>query len=158
MFGHTLKIPATYRNFLGATKTMLRRASSFPLPSRLGAWPVLKTVNKFAPLACRGYSSASPSITDLSSTSVTVENTTSPKVLTPQEKLVFGHTFTGKPCFCSALRDSDHMLTIEWTAARGWSPARIIPYQNLSLDPATCVLHYAFTCFEGMKAYKVCRV
>ena len=47
------------------------------------------------------------------------------------------------------------MLTIEWTAAKGWLPARIIPYQNLSLDPATCVLHYAFTCFEGMKAYKV---
>ena len=26
--------------------------------------------------------------------------------------------------------------------------------QNLSLDPATCVFHYAFECFEGMKAYK----
>jgi branched-chain amino acid aminotransferase len=47
------------------------------------------------------------------------------------------------------------MLTIEWTAAKGWSPGRIIPYQNLSLDPATCVFHYAFECFEGMKAYKV---
>jgi branched-chain amino acid aminotransferase len=47
------------------------------------------------------------------------------------------------------------MLTVEWTSARGWSPARIIPYQNLSLDPATCVFHYAFECFEGMKAYKV---
>jgi branched-subunit amino acid aminotransferase/4-amino-4-deoxychorismate lyase len=47
------------------------------------------------------------------------------------------------------------MLTIEWTSAKGWSPARIIPYQNLSLDPATCVFHYAFECFEGMKAYKV---
>jgi len=53
------------------------------------------------------------------------------------------------------LMETDHMLTIEWTAAKGWLPARIIPYQNLSLDPATCVLHYAFTCFEGMKAYKV---
>ncbi|CRK44426.1 hypothetical protein BN1723_016334, partial [Verticillium longisporum] len=31
---------------------------------------------------------------------------------------------------------------------------QIIPYQNLSLDPATCVFHYAFECFEGMKAYK----
>jgi branched-chain amino acid aminotransferase len=47
------------------------------------------------------------------------------------------------------------MLTIEWTSAKGWSKARIIPYQNLSLDPATCVFHYAFECFEGMKAYKV---
>lgn len=55
----------------------------------------------------------------------------------------------------SGLTGTDHMLTIEWTAAKGWSPARIIPYQNLSLDPATCVFHYAFECFEGMKAYKV---
>jgi branched-chain amino acid aminotransferase len=46
------------------------------------------------------------------------------------------------------------MLSIEWTASEGWFAPRITPYQNLSLDPATCVLHYAFTCFEGMKAYK----
>lgn len=46
------------------------------------------------------------------------------------------------------------MLSIEWTASEGWLPARITPYQNLSLDPATCVFHYAFECFEGMKAYK----
>lgn len=48
----------------------------------------------------------------------------------------------------------DHMLSLEWTATEGWLPARITPYQNLSLDPATCVFHYAFECFEGMKAYK----
>jgi branched-chain amino acid aminotransferase len=46
------------------------------------------------------------------------------------------------------------MLSIEWTATAGWHAPRITPYQNLSLDPATCVLHYAFTAFEGMKAYK----
>jgi len=46
------------------------------------------------------------------------------------------------------------MLSIEWTASEGWLTPRITPYANLSLDPATCVLHYAFTCFEGMKAYK----
>ena len=49
---------------------------------------------------------------------------------------------------------TDHMLSIEWTAAEGWLAPRITPYQNLSLDPATCVFHYAFECFEGMKAYK----
>lgn len=48
----------------------------------------------------------------------------------------------------------DHMLSIEWTASEGWLRPRITPYQNLSLDPATCVFHYAFECFEGMKAYK----
>ena len=46
------------------------------------------------------------------------------------------------------------MLSLEWTASEGWQPPRITPYQNLSLDPATCVFHYAFECFEGMKAYK----
>ena len=46
------------------------------------------------------------------------------------------------------------MLSVEWTASQGWLPPRITPYQNLSLDPATCVFHYAFECFEGMKAYK----
>jgi len=49
---------------------------------------------------------------------------------------------------------TDHMLAIEWTASAGWLAPRITPYQNLSLDPATCVFHYAFECFEGMKAYK----
>jgi branched-chain amino acid aminotransferase len=46
------------------------------------------------------------------------------------------------------------MLSIEWTASEGWLAPRITPYQNLSLDPATCVFHYAFECFEGLKAYK----
>ena len=46
------------------------------------------------------------------------------------------------------------MLTAEWTAKTGWNAPKISPYQNLSLDPATCVFHYAFECFEGLKAYK----
>ncbi len=46
------------------------------------------------------------------------------------------------------------MLSVEWTASEGWLPPRITPYQNLSLDPASCVFHYSFECFEGMKAYK----
>jgi branched-chain amino acid aminotransferase len=46
------------------------------------------------------------------------------------------------------------MLTIEWNKNEGWLEPHITPYQNLSLDPATCVFHYAFECFEGMKAYK----
>jgi branched-chain amino acid aminotransferase len=46
------------------------------------------------------------------------------------------------------------MLSLEWTASEGWLPGRITPYQNLSLDPASSVFHYAFEAFEGMKAYK----
>ncbi|KAI4247391.1 MAG: hypothetical protein L6R42_009626 [Xanthoria sp. 1 TBL-2021] len=73
---------------------------------------------------------------------LSITKTTTPKKLVPPEELVFGRSFT------------DHMLLIEWTASEGWRPPQIIPYQNLSLDPATCVFHYAFECFEGMKAYK----
>ena len=46
------------------------------------------------------------------------------------------------------------MISIEWNKTDGWLAPHITPYQNLSLDPATCVFHYAFECFEGMKAYK----
>lgn len=48
----------------------------------------------------------------------------------------------------------DHMFTVEWTAKDGWLTPQIVPYQKLQLDPSACVLHYAFECFEGMKAYK----
>ncbi|KAL2013754.1 hypothetical protein VTN00DRAFT_1279 [Thermoascus crustaceus] len=78
----------------------------------------------------------------LDASKLTITKTTTPKEPLPPQELVFGKTFT------------DHMLAIEWTASDGWLAPRITPYQNLSLDPATCVFHYAFECFEGMKAYK----
>lgn len=48
---------------------------------------------------------------------------------------------------------TDHMLEVEWTRDQGWKSPRIVPYHNLSLDPACTVFHYAVSCFEGMKAY-----
>ncbi|KAJ2397343.1 branched-chain-amino-acid transaminase bat2 [Coemansia sp. RSA 2603] len=68
--------------------------------------------------------------------------TTNPKPLIPKEELVFGHTF------------SDHMLTVDWSAAEGWGKPQIKPYGPLSLDPSCSVFHYAFECFEGLKAYR----
>ncbi|CCE61693.1 hypothetical protein TPHA_0B00210 [Tetrapisispora phaffii CBS 4417] len=68
-----------------------------------------------------------------------VSEKSSPK---PNDQLVFGSTFT------------DHMLTIEWDAKKGWANPVIKPYGNLSLDPASCVFHYGFELFEGMKAYR----
>ena len=35
------------------------------------------------------------------------------------------------------------MLTIEWNAASGWKKPKIQPFGNLSLHPASSVLHYA---------------
>ncbi|EED23733.1 branched-chain amino acid aminotransferase, cytosolic [Talaromyces stipitatus ATCC 10500] len=94
----------------------------------------------------RSYSikpiSASTELPALDPSKLEITKTTTPKDLTPNSQLQFGKTFT------------DHMLTMEWTATDGWLTPRIVPYQNLSLDPATCVFHYAFECFEGMKAYK----
>jgi len=90
-----LENPPGLPQFPRAT-TMLRRASAIPLSSRLACWPVLKNADRLSPLVWRGYSTASPSIADLSAASVTVEKTSSPKALTPQSELVFGHTFTGR--------------------------------------------------------------
>lgn len=97
----------------------------------------------------------------LDASKLTVTKTSTPKELTPNKDLVFGKTFTGMnayPTLLCAIADRDflldHMLSIEWTATDGWQTPQIVPYQNLSLDPSTCVFHYAFECFEGMKAYK----
>ncbi|GAA2799311.1 branched-chain amino acid aminotransferase [Saccharopolyspora taberi] len=49
---------------------------------------------------------------------------------------------------------TDHMVTIEWDADRGWHDAKLEPYHSLELDPATTVLHYAQAIFEGLKAYR----
>ncbi|KAH8884707.1 branched-chain amino acid aminotransferase II [Thozetella sp. PMI_491] len=79
---------------------------------------------------------------DIDPSKLEITKTTKPGALNKPEDLIFGRTFT------------DHMLTIEWNKTSGWLAPHITPYQNLSLDPATCVFHYAFECFEGMKAYK----
>jgi branched-chain amino acid aminotransferase len=79
---------------------------------------------------------------DIDPRKLQITKTTNPKGLSKPEDLVFGREFT------------DHMLTVEWNKESGWLDPKIVPYQNLSLDPATCVFHYAFECFEGMKAYK----
>src|ERR1700758_2383576 len=49
---------------------------------------------------------------------------------------------------------TDHMITLRWTAERGWHDGRLEPYGPFSLDPATAVFHYAQELFEGLKAYR----
>src|SRR5580704_10935563 len=49
---------------------------------------------------------------------------------------------------------TDHMVTIRWSADRGWHDGQLEAYGPLSLDPATSVFHYAQEIFEGMKAYR----
>jgi len=49
---------------------------------------------------------------------------------------------------------TDHMFIMDYHEGQGWHDARIVPYQNLSLDPACMVFHYAQEMFEGLKAYR----
>jgi branched-chain amino acid aminotransferase len=46
------------------------------------------------------------------------------------------------------------MFEVDWDSVTGWSTPEIKPYQPLVMDPSSIVFHYAFSCFEGMKAYK----
>ena len=69
------------------------------------------------------------------------------KTLSPKEKpdsstLGFGKFFT------------DHMFMMDYSREEGWHDARIVPFENLSLHPASTVLHYGSEIFEGLKAYR----
>eukprot|EP00808_Paulinella_micropora_P014456 g81108.t1 len=70
-----------------------------------------------------------------------VEKTKAPKKKLRDQDLVFGHSFT------------DHMLVVNWRQGKGWTAPKITPFQPFALSPAASCLHYALTCFEGMKAY-----
>lgn len=49
---------------------------------------------------------------------------------------------------------TDHIVEVDWDINDGWSEPSIHPWAPLQLDPTCSVLHYAVSCFEGMKAYK----
>jgi branched-chain amino acid aminotransferase len=49
---------------------------------------------------------------------------------------------------------TDNMVTIRWTEGRGWHDAQLVPYGPLELDPASSILHYGQSIFEGLKAYR----
>ena len=59
-----------------------------------------------------------------------------------QNNLGFGRYFT------------DHMFLMDYDPENGWHDARIVPYGDLQLSPASAVLHYGAEIFEGMKAYR----
>jgi len=61
---------------------------------------------------------------------------------TDESKLGFGKIFT------------DYMFTMEYDLENGWHNPCVKPYQPLSLDPSTSVLHYGQSIFEGMKCYR----
>ncbi len=62
--------------------------------------------------------------------------------LPPESELGFGKYF------------SSHMFVMDYEEGRGWYDKRIIPFGNISLHPASTVLHYGAEIFEGLKAYR----
>ena len=73
---------------------------------------------------------------------IKITKTTEPRVCPPENELGFGKIF------------SDHMFIMDYEAGKGWHDARIVPFGNLSLHPASTVLHYGAEIFEGLKAYR----
>ena len=71
---------------------------------------------------------------------IKITKTNEPKALPNEKDLGFGKYFT------------DHMLIVEHDES-GWKNARIVPFGNLSLSPASTVFHYGAEIFEGMKVY-----
>lgn len=49
---------------------------------------------------------------------------------------------------------TDHMVLLDWAKSQGWHSGRVVAYAPLELDPATAVLHYGHSVFEGMKAFR----
>ncbi len=49
---------------------------------------------------------------------------------------------------------TDHMFMWSFNREEGWHNARIVPFANLSIHPASTVLHYGSEIFEGLKAYR----
>jgi branched-chain amino acid aminotransferase len=73
---------------------------------------------------------------------ISITKSASPKPRPKDADLAFGNEFT------------DHMFLMNYQTDKGWYDARIEPYGPLSLDPATAVLHYAQSMFEGLKAFR----
>ena len=73
---------------------------------------------------------------------IRIEKTKTPAQKPDPATLGFGKIFT------------DHMFMMDYSREEGWHDARIIPFANLSLHPASTVLHYGSEIFEGLKAYR----
>ena len=72
---------------------------------------------------------------------IKITKTTTPKAK-PEGALGFGKIFT------------DHMFIMNYTEGQGWHDARIEPFADLTMSPASMVFHYGQEMFEGLKAYR----
>ena len=74
---------------------------------------------------------------------ISITKTTNPSVKPDSNSaLGFGKIFT------------DHMFIMDYSQDKGWHDARIVPFDRISIHPASTVLHYGSEIFEGLKAYR----
>ncbi len=73
---------------------------------------------------------------------IEIKKTISPKEKPAASTLGFGTVFT------------DHMFVMDYSSDKGWHGARIVPFEKITLHPASSVLHYGSEIFEGLKAYR----
>ncbi len=73
---------------------------------------------------------------------IKIVKTTTPKEHPESSTLGFGKFFT------------DHMFIMDYSREKGWYDARIVPFGNIEIHPASTVLHYGSEIFEGLKAYR----
>ncbi len=73
---------------------------------------------------------------------INIQKTTDSKLQTTNfEDLKFGRSF------------ADHMFVMDYRNGQ-WQQPRIMPFANMSMSPASLVIHYGQSIFEGMKAFK----
>ncbi len=73
---------------------------------------------------------------------IKITKTTCPKEKPDSSALGFGKIFT------------DHMFIMDYSKEKGWYDARIVPFGDIAIHPASTVLHYGSEIFEGLKAYR----
>ena len=73
---------------------------------------------------------------------IKITKSNAPIEMVDESKLGFGKHF------------SNHMFVMDYENGKGWINARIVPFGNISLHPASTVLHYGAEIFEGLKAYR----
>lgn len=73
---------------------------------------------------------------------IKITRNSNPSAKPDTSTLTFGTVFT------------DHMFRMDYNKGQGWHDSQIIPFGNISLHPASTILHYGEGIFEGLKAYR----
>ncbi|RDW63997.1 branched-chain-amino-acid aminotransferase-2 [Coleophoma crateriformis] len=114
------------------------------MASTTGTVPSMSDLIQAGANDLKAETKADPQLQDLDASKLRITQSTSLReVPEPNSEGVWGV----KQC-------SDHMIKVIWTADHGWHAPEIVPYGPLTMMPTASCLHYATSCFEGMKVYR----